>query len=602
MLTNIKLRALIGPNRWSSSNLLEVRTTDRAPQGDLILPELLAALVTWLHRRGLTSNASAPLPPHNWGRQLSVIIAALHRSAELDEVEFFFPPGGTTLLFTTVDPSLGHLSVDAALALCQVARMTREQKEEPFDNVLEVFHSRMVELGFDIPVRRMARAATALRLAHRRHSLLDGHYLIGEGRHQLILDASDTNHTAAMAKDIAANKDMTNALLAAYGFPVARQETVERSGDVWPAAQRVGLPAVVKPRIGAKGKGVSLDIKTQREAVLAFQAAQQSHAQVLVESTIPGQDHRIMVMGQGVIALKREAPAVTGDGIHTIAQLIARENSTRGRKRGDLRAIEVNADTDRLLAAAGRTMDTVLPAGEIQQLLMVPSASWPRRDVSHDIHPETRRMLVDAAALVGLDIASIDFRTPDIARSWQEVGGGICEIESRSGLWALVRAEGGVVEAFLRHLVAGRPLHIPHIVAIGRGDLSPLNCWAVELSSRARTQLNWRSAVLTSDRLEIAGQQVHVEPLSPARANIAATESPLVDLAVYVTTPEACLASGLGVQRPDIILIKEQDDARDLEPLIARTAAQVLPWERRDEVDALLSAFDPVAVRSRAAD
>ena len=265
--------------------------------------------------------------------------------------------------------------------------------------------------------------------------------------------------------------------------------------------------------------------------------------------------------------------------------------------RGNLRVIEASAETERLLAAHDRSLETVLEPGQTQALQMVPNGSWPRRDVSAAIHPENRRMLIDAARLIGLDVASMDFLTSDISRSWREVGGGICEVESRSGLWALVRAEGRIVEAFARHLTAGRALRIPHIVAIGR-DTATLDAWATKLSARLLAQRGWRCGVLTSNSLEIGGRRLAADPLSAVAAYLAIVEHPQTDAGIYVATPETCVSDGLGVERPDLVVIADDDDAGTVAKICAAARAAILAWQRRGEVEAVIERFDPVPSRA----
>jgi cyanophycin synthetase len=55
-------------------------------------------------------------------------------------------------------------------------------------------------------------------------------------------------------------------------------------------------------------------------------------------------------------------------------------------------------------------------------------------DVTDAVHPDNRAMLERVARVSGLDVVGIDFITPDIARSYREVGGAICEVNASPGL------------------------------------------------------------------------------------------------------------------------------------------------------------------------
>jgi cyanophycin synthetase len=54
-------------------------------------------------------------------------------------------------------------------------------------------------------------------------------------------------------------------------------------------------------------------------------------------------------------------------------------------------------------------------------------------DRTDDIHPDNAEIAREAAMVVGLDVAGIDFITPDIAHSIRDIGGGIVEVNSGPG-------------------------------------------------------------------------------------------------------------------------------------------------------------------------
>ena len=54
-------------------------------------------------------------------------------------------------------------------------------------------------------------------------------------------------------------------------------------------------------------------------------------------------------------------------------------------------------------------------------------------DRTDEIHPDNAEIARQAAMVVGLDVAGIDFIIPDIARSVRETGGGIVEVNAGPG-------------------------------------------------------------------------------------------------------------------------------------------------------------------------
>ena len=54
-------------------------------------------------------------------------------------------------------------------------------------------------------------------------------------------------------------------------------------------------------------------------------------------------------------------------------------------------------------------------------------------DRTFEAHPENIEIAEEAAQVVGLDIAGIDFIAPDITQPVRETGGGICEVNAAPG-------------------------------------------------------------------------------------------------------------------------------------------------------------------------
>ena len=105
----------------------------------------------------------------------------------------------------------------------------------------------------------------------------------------------------------------------------------------------IGLPVCVKPTDGNHGRGVFIDLKTREEVEKAYAIAVDEGSGVLVERSIRGTEHRLLVVGGKLVAANRgDMITVTGDGKSTVRELIeqpdqlptraaARPNCTRSR-------------------------------------------------------------------------------------------------------------------------------------------------------------------------------------------------------------------------------------------------------------------------------
>ena len=105
---------------------------------------------------------------------------------------------------------------------------------------------------------------------------------------------------------------------------------VEVEDDAVAAAKRIGYPCVLKPLDGNHGRGVALNLRTEEDVRAAFAVAMRESrsGDVVVESYITGNDYRVLVIGGKLAAVAERVPAsVTGDGEHTIRELVDATNA-----------------------------------------------------------------------------------------------------------------------------------------------------------------------------------------------------------------------------------------------------------------------------------
>ncbi len=94
-----------------------------------------------------------------------------------------------------------------------------------------------------------------------------------------------------------------------------------------PPPCEIGVPVVVKPQDGNQGKGVTVNIATREQSGSALMPPRGDQRGVLVERFVPGNDFRLLVVGDKLVAAaRREPPQVIGDGVHTVRQLVEQVN------------------------------------------------------------------------------------------------------------------------------------------------------------------------------------------------------------------------------------------------------------------------------------
>ncbi len=278
-------------------------------------------------------------------------------------------------------------------------------------------------------VRAALSHGIAWRLAEDSGAFLD----LGQGTKQRRVWRHFTDATGEIGTVISTRKDLANAVLRAHGLPVPRQLLVRDEASAIQAARTIGHPVVVKPAASDFGTAVHLDLVSDAEVATAFAHARK-HGAVLVEEQIPGFHHRMMVIDGRLASARRQMPAhVVGDGERTVRALVDASNEIRSAN--GWRPIPLDAESEFVLGRQHLDAQSVPAAGALVRLRTQGNLSTggTMEVLTERVHPDNARAAVRAAAIVGIDVAGVDFITPDIGRSWTEVGGGICEINVTPG-------------------------------------------------------------------------------------------------------------------------------------------------------------------------
>jgi cyanophycin synthetase len=381
----------------------------------------------------------------------------------------------------------------------------------------------------------------------------------GHGHRQRRIQATVTSETRHIAVDIASDKELTNKILGDLGLPVPRQDQCYEPEEAVEAAERLGYPVVVKPLDANHGRGVSIGLTDAEQVKVAFAAAQEHSSCVLVETFIQGFDHRMLVIAGELVAVAKRVPGhVVGDGTSTVRQLIDVVNADPRRGIGHekvLTRIEIDEQALRLLGKAGKTPDSVLPAGEILYLRSTANLSTGGTaiDQTDVCHPDNREMAIRAAAAVGLDVCGVDFLTPDISRSWKEVGGGICEVNAAPGFRMHVSPSEGkprdVAGKVLDMLFPpGAPSRIPIAAITGTNGKTTTTRMLAHIHKLvgATVGMTTTDGVYIDGRLTVTGDMT-----GPVAARMVLTD-PHVTVAVLETARGGLLRAGLGYRHPDV--------------------------------------------------
>ena len=562
--------ALRGPNVWANSPVLEawVELGDRAETSSAMVPGMVDRLMAWLpgliehecsegHRGGFLVRLREGTYPAHMLEHVTLELQCLAgtpvgygRARETSE------PGVYRVVVKYKEEELGRACLEAGRRLILAGL-----EGEDFDAEGEV--ERLRDLYDDVrlgpPTAAIFEAARARGIPSWR--LEPGRpvgklFPLGQGVKQRRFLSSRTDGTGSIADKLSEDKELTKTLLRSVGVPVPVGRPVEDAEDAWEAAEDLGLPVVVKPRDSDFGRGVALRLTTREQVISAYEAARPFGEGVLVERCAPGIEHRLLIVdGRLVAAIRREPPLIVGDGRSTVAGLVERANLDPRRgldNTSALRKIAMDEVALAVLAEQDSGLEAIPAEGE--RVLLRRNAH--RRfggssvDVTDEVHLEVAARAIEAARVVGLDVAGIDVVADDIGRPLEAQGGVVIEVNAEPALLMHLEPSEGqarpVAEAILASLFPeGEDGRIPLVAVTGtRGKTTTTTLIGTILREDGKVV-----GMATSDGTAIDGRRIDPADGTGSRAARNVLLHPRVEAAALECGLHGIAREGLGFDR-----------------------------------------------------
>ncbi|MFM8189111.1 MAG: cyanophycin synthetase [Pirellula sp.] len=425
--------------------------------------------------------------------------------------------------------------------------------------------SELKEYAYDVclgpSTRSIVDAAKAKNIPWRR--LNEGSLVqLGYGVHQRRICTAETDSTSAIAESIAQDKELTRTLLRSIGIPTPEGRSVESAEDAWEAAEDIGLPVVVKPQYGNHGRGVATNLQTREQVVAAYEAARQEGRSIVVERHAPGDDYRMLVVGGKLVAAARREPAhVIGDGQSTVQKLIDKVNEDPRRSDGhstSLSLIKIDPVALGVLMDQGMTPDTIPPVGK--KVLIRRNANLSTggtaADVTDQVHPDVARHAIEAARIIGLDIAGVDMVVQDISQPLQGQRGVIVEVNAGPGLRMHIEPSSGsprpVGESIIEMMYPGQTNgRIPIISITGvNGKTTTTRLTAHIVASTGK-----KVGMTCTDGIYVGGRRIDSGDCSGPQSARSVLMNPFVEAAVLETARGGILREGLGFDFCDVGIV-----------------------------------------------
>ena len=565
----LKVNKLRGPNIWANSPVLEawVDLEELKDTSSEMIPGFNERLMAWLpslveHRCSVGERGGFFVRLRR-GTYMAHILE--HVALELQSLAGT-PVGFGRARETNVDgiykvavafreEKLGLACIDKAFELILAA-----VHDSSFDVEAEV--SKLRDFAHDVclgpSTKAIVDAAKARGIPWRRlneSSLVQ----LGYGHNQRRICTAEADSTSAIAESIAQDKDLTRMLLKTIGVPTPEGRPVESAEDAWEAAQDIGLPVVVKPQYGNHGRGVATNLQDRQQVEAAYVAAREEGSSIICERHAPGDDYRVLVIGGKMVAAARREPAhVFGDGQSTVQQLIDVVNKDPRRSDGhstSLSFIKVDAVALGVLLEQGLTPDTVAPLGK--KVLIRRNANLSTggtaADVTDLVHPDVARQCVEAARVIGLDIAGVDVVAQDITQPLQGQRGVIVEVNAGPGLRMHIEPSSGlprpvgqaIIDMMYPENNNGRVPIVSVTGVNGKTTTTRLIAHLVACSGK-------KVGMTCTDGIYIAGRRIDSGDCSGPQSARAVLMNPSVEAAVLETARGGILREGLGFDMCDV--------------------------------------------------
>ena len=467
--------------------------------------------------------------------------------------------GVYNVVFSYIEENVGRYAAKAAVDICKALI-----SGDSYD--LEADIQRMREIREDerlgpstgsIVEEAEARGIPWIRL--NKYSLCQ----LGYGANQKRIQATVTSETSSIGVELACDKEDTKYLLEQAEVLVPRGDIIGRESSLEAACRYVGFPLVVKPVGGNHGRGITVNIKNYEDALVAFHAAKNVSSKVIIEKYITGEDYRLLVINNVLVAAAKRSPAhIIGDGKSTIKELVDEVNKDPRRGYGHenvLTKITINDLTKTIIAAKGYTEESVPAKGEkvILKDTANLSTGGTAEDVTDIVHPSNVSMAERISKIIDLDICGIDIMTTDISKPLEETGGAVLEVNAGPGFRMHLAPTTGLPRNVAAPVVdklfpqQGNTGRIPIIATTGTNGKTT----TTRLIAHMAKMKGYRVGYTTSDGVYIQNRLLMKgDCTGPASAEFV-LKDPTVNFAVLECARGGLLRAGLGFKKCDVGIV-----------------------------------------------
>ena len=254
---------------------------------------------------------------------------------------------------------------------------------------------------------------------------------------EYVKNGNMTSKDSYISPLIMENKVVTKKVLAEKGFRVPKGYEVS---SIEEALQKFNYiknkPIVIKPKSTNFGLGITIfknGTSSLENYTKAIKFALKEDKDILIEEFIEGTEYRFFVIEGKTEAVLLRVPAnVTGDGKHTIRELVEMKNANPLRgdaKKTPLKKIEFGEIEQLQLSEQGLNFESILAENEVTYLRENSNISTggDSIDMTDEVHESYKKLAVEIAEAMMAKVCGVDLIIPNIKDECSKDNYGVIE-------------------------------------------------------------------------------------------------------------------------------------------------------------------------------
>lgn len=212
--------------------------------------------------------------------------------------------------------------------------------------------------------------------------------------------------------------------ITAFSLPEAKREI-----------RKIPLPLVIKDAQASQSKNIWVNISNLPKAlsILKNLFSNLLTKTVIIQEFIRGKEFRILVLKDEILGIAQLIPPfLIGDGRSTIKRLIKKLERKINRR------ITIDQAMKDLIKAQGLSFSSIIPTDQklfLKEYSKIGQGGQIENFSLSLIHPETKKMCLKAAKVVGLELAGLDIIAEDLSKSPKKQKIKFIEINGRPDIY-----------------------------------------------------------------------------------------------------------------------------------------------------------------------